>query len=362
MTNKQRLINCGINKPIDRSPNIIYFGPWPEALDRWQKENGVTPDNWQEPLLLDESIFPVGNLVNHLFYPWFEFKVLETRADGISVGTDYLGQTIEFIQGKSGIPKVLRSAVETRADWEKIKKEKLNPDDAARFPADWAEKAKEINAKDTMIQLGLFPCGLYGTLRDLMGVEESLCAFYDTPELVKDIMGYLTDFWIEIYGKVCRDVKVDAVHIWEDMSGKQGSMISPAMVSEFMIPNYRKIKDFAEKHDIPVMMVDTDGDPEELIPVFADGGVNMMMPFEVAAGCDIIALRKKYPYMSMMGGIDKMEIAKGKDAIDRELDRISTLINQTGFFPALDHVIPPEISYDDLCYYHLSVRDMILKG
>ena len=59
------------------------------------------------------------------------------------------------------------------------------------------------------MQIGIYPCGLYGTLRDLMGVEGSLFAFYDMPDLVKDIMDGLTDFWLSIYEKICRDVKVD---------------------------------------------------------------------------------------------------------------------------------------------------------
>lgn len=80
-----------------------------------------------------------------------------------------------------------------------------------------------------------------------------------------------------------------------------------------------------KRTDIAVIQVDTDGDCEELIPLFAGAGVNMMLPFEVTAGCDVVALRRKYPYMSMMGGIDKMEIAKGKEAIDRELKRIEPL-------------------------------------
>ncbi|HHT92838.1 MAG TPA: hypothetical protein GXZ66_04965, partial [Clostridiaceae bacterium] len=240
-----------------------------------------------------------------------------------------------------------------------FKKERLNPEDAARWPSNWPEIAEMLNNQDRPVQIGSYPCGIFGTLRDLMGVEGSLLAFYDEPELVKDIMDYLTDYWIYLFERVCKDVKVDILHIWEDMSGKQGSLISPAHIREFMLPNYRKFKDLCDKYDIPVFMVDTDGNCEELIPIFAEAGVNLMLPFEVAAGCDVVALREKYPYMAMMGGIDKREIAKGKEAIDRELERISPLLNKPGYFPALDHLIPPEVSYEDYKYFVNRLIEMI---
>jgi len=361
MTNRERVRNCATNKPIDRSPFSFYFGPWEETIERWRIENGKDANAWLEGFGFDKPVNMASGFVNHYYYPAFENKVLMRNGDKI-ICQNFLGQTVECMDSKSGIPKILKNQVSCREDWEKLKKERLNPDDKGRFPQNWDEIVKNLNDNDAPVQLGAYPCGLYGTLRDLMGVEESLCAFYYEPDLVKDIMDYLTDFWISIYSQICEDVKIDIIHIWEDMSGKQGSLISPELIKKFMLPNYRKIKDFAEKHDIPIFQVDTDGNCEELIPLFADAGVNMMLPFEVSAGCDVVSLRKKYPYMSMMGGIDKQEIAKGKDAIDKELKRISPLINQTGYFPALDHLIPPEISYDDYCYFVNSLKEMIFSA
>ena len=361
MTNRERTIHCALNKPIDRSPFCFYFGPWTETAERWKKENGKGENAWREGFGFDEAVQALGSMgVSMLHYPEFETKILKREGNKI-ISQDFLGEIVESYEGVSNIPKILKSPVETREDWENLKKSKLNPDDPGRFPENWDEMVRQLNDSDAPVQLGVYPCGLYGTLRDLMGVEKSLCAFYDEPELVKDIMGYLTDFWICIYEKICKVVKADILHIWEDMSGKQGSLISPAMVQEFMLPNYRKLRDFAEAHGIQIMQVDTDGNPEELIPLFAEAGVNMMMPFEVSGGCDIVALRKKYPYMSMMGGIDKREIAKGRAAIDAELNRIKPLINKPGYFPALDHLIPPEISYDDYRYFVNQLKELIFR-
>jgi len=359
MTNRERIIACAQGKPIDRTPFCFYFGLWPETAERWKQEDGITnPNAWRDGFGFDEPVVLLSSYVNHLFYPAFEYEVLERNGEHI-IYRNTNGEIVEGIEGKSGIPKIIKSPVTNKEEWEQLKKERLNPNDPARFPSNWAEIVAELKGKDVALQLGAFPCGLYGTLRDLMGVEGSLYAFYDEPELVKDIMDYLTEFWICIYERICKDLQIDIIHIWEDMSGKQGSLISPKFIKEFMAPNYRKLRDFGERHNIHVMQVDTDGDCEELIPIFADAGVNMMLPFEVAAGCDIVALRERYPYMSMLGGIDKQEIGKGREAIDKELARIAPLINKSGYFPALDHLVSPNISYKDYCYFVESLRRMI---
>jgi uroporphyrinogen decarboxylase len=212
-----------------------------------------------------------------------------------------------------------------------------------------------------VIQLGWYPYGLFGTLRDMMGVEELLLNFYDDPVLIQDIMNYLTDFWLATYEKVCARVKVDAIHIWEDMSGKNGSLISPQMVREFMMPNYKKIAAFAREHGIDIFSVDTDGNCSQLVPLFLESGVNLVLPFEVAAGCDITEYRRLYPNLCIMGGIDKREIAKGPDSIDRELDRIDPMFKGPGYWPALDHLVHPEISYQDFKYFVSSLRNRVEK-
>jgi uroporphyrinogen decarboxylase len=296
--------------------------------------------------------------VNLGYFPAFEYKVLEEKSDTLIIRDGY-GIVQEIRKHGSSIPRFIDYPVKNPEDWEKLKRERLDSNDPGRFPGNWKGLVKKYNEGDKLVQLGVFPFGLFGTLRDMMGVEELLVSFYEQPELIHDMMDYLTDFWITIYEKVCMEVKVDAIHIWEDMSGKTGSLISPKMVREFMMPNYKRIKAFADSHGIPVLSLDTDGDCSELVPLYIESGINLVFPFEVAAGCDITEYRKKYPNLCIMGGIDKQEIAKGKSAIDRELDRIDVMFAQSGYIPALDHLIPPEISWEDFNYFIKQLKKKI---
>jgi uroporphyrinogen decarboxylase len=84
-----------------------------------------------------------------------------------------------------------------------------------------------------------------------------------------------------------------------------------------------------------------------------------MLPFEGTGGSDVTVLREKYPYMAMLGGLNKNEIGKGREAIDRELERIRPLRGQPGYIPALDQLIPPEVSFADYSYLVNRLREMI---
>jgi uroporphyrinogen decarboxylase len=143
------------------------------------------------------------------------------------------------------------------------------------------------------------------------------------------------------------------------MSGKQGPLISPAMFREFMTPNYRKIISFAEDHGIPIVSVDTDGNMDVMMTLFSEAGINLVMPFEVQAGCDVIRIKEQYPDMCLFGGIDKRALAKDKKAIDAELDRIDPLLHGSGYMPGLDHLIPPDVSLDNFRYFLERLKSIV---
>ncbi|MBI3991137.1 MAG: hypothetical protein HY350_03200, partial [Candidatus Omnitrophica bacterium] len=116
---------------------------------------------------------------------------------------------------------------------------------------------------------------------------------------------------------------------------------------------YKRIIRRLKKAGISAIWVDCDGDPEAIIPCWMDAGINCFWPLEQASGMDPVRLRKKFgKELILCGGIDKMEIAKGKDAIKKELyKKIPPLLEDGGYIPHIDHAISPEISYEDFLYY-----------
>lgn len=358
--NRERIRRCLMGQDLDRAPWFLYFGPWTETEARWRGEIGGPVE--YSAFGFDAGIVPLTSWVNFGFCPAFPYEVLQETPDRI-VFQDSLGIVQESIKGRSGIPRILRNPVATIDDWRKIRRERLDPEDPRRFPANWATVAASLRQGDAALQLGNYPYGMFGTLRDLMGVEPLLISFLDDPELVMTIMSDLADFWLSIYGKICRDIpEISLVHMWEDMSGKQGSLISPEMVRTFMVPQYRRLADFALAHDIPGFIVDTDGRCDELIEPFMEGGVNALLPFEVAAGNDVVALRRQFPDLTLFGGIDKRLISQGREVLEQELQRIRPLLSGTRYIPALDHLVPPEVSWQDFCDYSHRLHELVLEA
>lgn len=83
-------------------------------------------------------------------------------------------------------------------------------------------------------------------------------------------------------------VEIDFVYIWEDMSYKNGPMLSPKMFDEFFVPYYQRLTGFLRAHGVDVFFLDKDGDFRQLIPGFLQGGVSGIYPVEVQAEIDVI--------------------------------------------------------------------------
>jgi uroporphyrinogen decarboxylase len=355
LNNRERMLRVCQNKDVDRLPLWFMFGPWEETLVRWNKE-GLSTEDWREYFGLDVGFEALP--VNLGFCPEFPHIVLSEDERTRTV-VNHLGITLVESKVGATIPLFTNYPIKNRKDWEKIKTERLNPYSPERFPDNWGKLIQDMKERDAAIQIGIFPYGLFGTLRDFMGVEELLVTFYDDPDLIHEMMDYLTDFWLKIYEQVLSDVQIDHIHLWEDMSGKNGPLISPTMFREFITPNYKKIVAFAKQKNIPIVSVDTDGNMDILMPLLEESGINFVLPFEVQAGCDVVKLRNQFPNIAMHGGIDKRNIALTLSDIDKELDRLEELFKKSGYIPSLDHLAHPEISLDNFTYFVKKLKEKI---
>jgi uroporphyrinogen decarboxylase len=148
--------------------------------------------------------------------------------------------------------------------------------------------------------------------------------------------------------------------IWEDISAGSGSMVSPAMMREFMLPYYQRMTSFLKAHGVQVIFVDTDGDCFELIPLFVEAGVTGMYPIEVSCGMDLMKVRRTFPRLQLMGGIPKSEIRLGRKRIDEILKPVGEVLKYGGYIPFGDHLIPPEVDWENFRYYRETLNRMLI--
>lgn len=351
MTHRERLVRTLGCEPVDRPPFPMWLGfaPWWETLLRWREESGIR-DLDGSKLCERFGFEPFFQVPPIEMGPWPHFaqKTLH-EDDEFVVSVDWRGITMRNRRDGHSMPDFVAHPIRARSDWERYKAERLQPcldQRLARLP-DFARTA----APDVAVQVGSFPWGVFGTARDLLGAEELLLGFYTDPELVRDIMDCCVTLWLALYERVAQTVRIDHIHIWEDMSGRQGSLISMAMLEEFMMPHYDRLAAFARRHGIPVISVDSDGRVDELVAAMARHGVNAFMPFEVQAGNSVEVFRAQYPRLGILGGLDKNALAADKAAMHRELDRAERMLALGGYVVGFDHLLPPNIPWTSFVYF-----------
>jgi uroporphyrinogen decarboxylase len=173
--------------------------------------------------------------------------------------------------------------------------------------------------------------------------------------------------WFELADKIIaghqKYLTLDEFFIAEDICYKGGPLISPDMMREFLFPYYQQIINNIKSRQIDKsrrlhIQVDTDGNAYPVIDVYKEIGMDYMSPFEVASGCDVVEVAKKYPDLRIRGGIDKRILASGKDAIDREIDRIMPFMKKRGgYIPSSDHGVPAEVDFNDYLHYRKRMQE-----
>ena len=259
------------------------------------------------------------------------------------------------------MPTYLDHPVKDRPSWEEYKK-RLNPDTPERWPSDWGDYVQKMNNRDEPIMLNVG--GLFGFVREWMGLESLLYMFHDDPGLVEDMMDQISYLEVEVVKRVVKNIRVDCAMFWEDMAFKTGPLISPAMFEKFMLPRYRKVTDILHGNGIDVVFVDSDGNLNELIPLWLKAGINGYWPLECAAANDAVALRRKYGKdVILAGNIDKRALLKGRDAIREEvMSKVPFLLESGGYFPSVDHLVPPDVTLENYRCFINTLRELAGLG
>jgi uroporphyrinogen decarboxylase len=177
---------------------------------------------------------------------------------------------------------------------------------------------------------------------------------YEEPDFVHEMMETLCECMYRTAENAIErlGIRIDFASIWEDMAYNAGPLISPRQFEEFMVPRYKRVTGLLGRHGCNLTIVDCDGNIDALVPSWLKAGVNIMFPLEIRAGSDPYKYRRKYGReVLLLGGVDKMQLIRGKTAIDEELKRLEPLMRDGGFIPHVDHRVPPDVSYENYLYY-----------
>jgi len=354
MTERERFLATMNYEPRDRAP-ICDFGFWTETIELW-KQQGLPEhlDEWSATDFFGMDRYDrvyVG--VNHGLYPGFEQKVLEDLGDEV-IELTWDGTIQRRHKWMSSIPMHLGHTLVDRDSWREHYLPRLQPDQPGRVPEDWEAKVREWSKPDRPYCQVIGGGSLFGWIRNWMGIENVAYCVYDDPawfeEMVETVFQLI--YW-HLEKTLSAGVPADACAMWEDMCYSGGPLLGVQHFKQYLVPRYRKITDLLHRYGVKIVWLDCDGKIDALLPLWLDCGVNCMFPIEVGTWrADPVQWRKEYGRdLLMMGGFDKQILAKGPEAIDAEIDRLTPLVEEGGYIPFCDHRVPPTVSLANYVHY-----------
>ena len=258
-----------------------------------------------------------------------------------------------------GMPEFIKYPLADPEDWPAYRERWLPPEDGV-YPADWDALAARWRARD--FPLGASLPGTFSVLRSLFGTARASTLFYDAPQLVHEILRHYRQRAMRMLARYMEDTRPDCVCIGEDFCYRSGCFVSPVTFREFFAPHYREEVEYARAFGVRLVLVDSDGFTEPVIPLLEEAGINCLQAFEPRAGNDIVRVRANHPHFVIWGGLDKYVMDQDDPAvIDAEIDRkVPPLLAHGGYFPGIDHGLPPTARYPS--YLHFIGRLHELTG
>jgi uroporphyrinogen decarboxylase len=349
MTDRERFNNQMHYKPVDRCFNM-EFGYWAENYHEWPLfyENGITND-WEADIFFNfDKLGGVGG--NIWLSPSFPDSVVEeTATTRIWMNGDGLMAEVPK-DGHGTIPHFIKATVVTPDDWQRCKEERFRRDDPSRKVDVAALQAAHPPTRD--YALGVDCGSMIGKIRDMLTFEGLAYATYDYPEMVEDMVETACVMVEDFLDQVLPHLDFDYASGWEDICFKNGPIVSVDFFNSIIVPRYERIGAKLHAHGIDLWYTDCDGDVRPILPGLLKGGINCLFPFEVNGCAHPGELLDKYDgQLRIMGGVDKIALGHGPEAIKSYLETLLPYVARGGYIPFCDHRCPPNVKPEDYLYY-----------
>lgn len=330
MTARERFLTVmNFEKPADRLPMVEWAAWWDKTIERWKGEGLPVTLDWEGTL-------------NHF---------------GLDVMICLSAQTVG-----PGCPQARHHGagiITDEASYEAVRPH-LYPAEGIAGAVKRAQALRTRHDRGEII-IRLWLDGFFWWPRILLGIGNHLYAFYDRPELMHRINRDLVAYHLSTLEALLPEIKPDMVGFAEDMSYNNGPMLSRELFDEFLLPYYRQVVPAIKRQGIRVL-VDTDGQLEDMIPWLLEAGIEGVYPLERQSGVDVARIRRNHPQFLMMGGYDKMVMAQGESAMRAEFDRLLPVMRTGGFVPSVDHQTPPGVSLENYRTYLRLFAEYVRKA
>lgn len=164
------------------------------------------------------------------------------------------------------------------------------------------------------------------------GIDRFSYLLMDEPTLISHFLDVLFQQRKELIGHYTGGISSPMVFHDDDVASRNGLIFSPQFLKRELIPRLKKMVEIYHQKGFKVMF-HSDGNLWEIMDDLVDCDIDALNPIETMAGMDIKKLRRCYPKLILVGGIDCSQLLPyGTPNEVREVTRKAIVDAQYGYF------------------------------
>ena len=171
--------------------------------------------------------------------------------------------------------------------------------------AEWDACIAEVEKIDRTKQFvaPFYAPGIFEQCHYLMEIKNCLIAFYESPDEMKELIKYITDWELRVAELTCDHLHPDALFRHDDWGTQISTFMSPDMFAEFFLDAYVELYHYYKSRGVQYIVHHSDSYAETLVPYMIEMGIDVWQG--TMDTNDIPGMEEKYGgEISFMGGIN----------------------------------------------------------
>jgi uroporphyrinogen decarboxylase len=144
---------------------------------------------------------------------------------------------------------------------------------------------------------------------NLIGMDRLMMAFFDAPDAVREIFKRITDFQLGIARHYLK-CGIEVAGTGGDLGTQVGLLISPEIMQEFMVPEWRRLIAFYKPRDV-IITRHCCGHVEPILEMMIDLGIDCLNPVQATANDQAKVREITQDKMALSGGVSTRIIMDG---------------------------------------------------